>query len=82
MTGFPLHRVLRCYPGQWQVHVVEKQAVGGNLCLAKLPEMPSYSVLEVLLSAREGSPAAMGWLDRLKSEAKFNSDSLQNPPKL
>lgn len=68
-------RVLKCYPGKWQVFVVD--ALGGSDCIAVEDDKPSYNKLQDLLRSREGSKAGQSWFGRLVGEFKFNKDSLK-----
>ncbi|KAI5072320.1 hypothetical protein GOP47_0012426 [Adiantum capillus-veneris] len=68
-------RVMKCYPGNWQVFVVD--SMGGSDCIAVEEEKPSYKKLQELLRRREGSKAGQGWFGRLLGELKFNQDSLK-----
>ena len=70
-------RVLRAYPHPWQVFVVSD--VGDIETLRTFTEKPTYRELETLLLSRKGSVATLDWVERVKREAKFNSDSLQRP---
>ena len=75
-------RILKAYPHPWQVFVVGGTEDGGASIekLGTFEDKPSYQVLEPLLVSREGSVAAMDWVERAKREAQFNADSLQRPP--
>ncbi|KAL2632410.1 hypothetical protein R1flu_017096 [Riccia fluitans] len=68
-------RLLKRYPGEWQVFVVD--ASGNGECIAVEPERPPYKMLESLLKSRKGSKAGQGWLARLFSELEFNQKSLK-----
>jgi hypothetical protein len=48
--------------------------------LGEFDERPLYDQLKKLLESREGSIAAMNWVERAKREATFNAKSLQAPP--
>lgn len=68
-------RLLKSYPGIWQVFVIEK---GGNIeCIATEEEKPSYKRLQDILKERKGGVANKGWFGRLMDELKFNQDSLK-----
>ncbi|GLJ51696.1 hypothetical protein SUGI_1098740 [Cryptomeria japonica] len=68
-------RLLKSYPGIWQVFVIEK---GGNIeCIATEEEKPSYKRLQDILKERKGGVANKGWFGRLMDELKFNQDSLR-----
>mmetsp|Transcript_21078 Transcript_21078/g.66789 ORF Transcript_21078/g.66789 Transcript_21078/m.66789 type:complete len:252 (-) Transcript_21078:83-838(-) len=69
-------RLLRVYPGDWQVMVGDEK--GDSTCVALLKEAPSYPELEAILKAREGSVAAMDVLDRLRYEFNFVKDSFNS----
>eukprot|EP00250_Pteridium_aquilinum_P034650 c7880_g1_i1 orf=136-1098(-) len=68
-------RVLKCYPGNWQVFVVDSR--GSSDCIAVEEDRPSYNKLQDLLRSREGSKAGQNWFGRLLGELKFNQDSLK-----
>uniref|UniRef100_A0A0D6QZW1 DUF1995 domain-containing protein n=1 Tax=Araucaria cunninghamii TaxID=56994 RepID=A0A0D6QZW1_ARACU len=68
-------RLLKTYPGDWQVFVIDK---GGSIdCIATEEEKPSYKRLQDILKERKGSVANKGWFGRLMNELKFNQDSLK-----
>ena len=69
-------RILRSYPGPWQVHVVN-DATGEGAILTTMPQRPTYAQLDALLQATPGSNASKGWAERLRSELQFNQDSLK-----
>jgi len=76
-------RTLKVYPNKWQVFAL---APGTNSVieiepLGQFEERPLYDELKKLLESREGSVAAMNWVERAKREATFNAQSLQAPPK-
>lgn len=68
-------RVLKCYPGKWQIFVVDSK--GDSDCIAVEDGKPSYNKLQDLLRSREGSKAGQSWFGRLLGELKFNQDSLK-----
>ncbi|KAG1679170.1 hypothetical protein FOA52_000526 [Chlamydomonas sp. UWO 241] len=68
-------RVLRAYPGQWQVYVLGRQ--GKSELIASSDEQPTYAVIEALLKARPSSRMNMGLFERLQDEYQFNQDSLK-----
>lgn len=71
-------RVLRSYPGKWQVHVVD--AEGNAPCIAIEDSKPSYARLQEVLATVPGSKSSQTWDERLRSEFQFNNDSLKSPP--
>ncbi|KAK9810156.1 hypothetical protein WJX72_005755 [[Myrmecia] bisecta] len=71
-------RLLRAYPGDWQVHLVD--AKGRSTCIATQATRPSYKELEQLLKAQANSNSNKSWVERLQSEFAFNRDSLRRPP--
>mmetsp|Transcript_15529 Transcript_15529/g.40161 ORF Transcript_15529/g.40161 Transcript_15529/m.40161 type:complete len:325 (-) Transcript_15529:184-1158(-) len=71
-------RVLRSYPGKWQVHV--QDAEGNSPCVAMEDVKPSYVRLQEILQAVPGSKSSQTWDERLRSEFQFNNDSLKSPP--
>ncbi|GMH34312.1 hypothetical protein BSKO_02146 [Bryopsis sp. KO-2023] len=73
VQGYDL-RVLRCYPGDWQVHIASED--GTIECVAKEPEAPSYKRLEEIVRENGGTD---GWLARIEKELKFNADSMKSP---
>jgi len=68
-------RVLRSYPGDWQVHVAG--ADGALPCVSVEKEKPSYARLVEILKAVPGSKSSLSWDERLRSEMQFNSDSMR-----
>ena len=72
-----VRRILRSYPGPWQVHVVN-DATGEDALITTLEQRPSYAELDALLIATPGSNASKGWAERLRSELQFNQDSLKS----
>jgi hypothetical protein len=67
-------RVLRCYPGQWQVHYVRTTSARASL-VAVEEEKPSYARLLELLQAVRGSRASKSWLDRALSPGAYGQAS-------
>ena len=59
---------------------VLNQQTGQVEPLPPFEERPSYRQLEALLQSREGSIAAMNWVDRAQSEMTFNAESLTRKP--
>lgn len=43
-----LHRILRAYPGEWQVHLVNEDT-GEAVLVTTYPERPTYRELEALI---------------------------------
>ena len=70
-------RVLSGYPGGWQVHVVGRD--GNAKLLDTQEQLPSYQEIEKVLKSWPESNSNKSWVDRLKSELKFNQDSLKGP---
>ena len=70
-------RILRSYPARWQVHVVN-DATGEDFVVDSLDERPTYAALDKLLKDTPGSNSSKGWAERLRSELRFNQDSLKN----
>ncbi len=69
-------RILRSYPGDWQVHLVN-EATGDADLVTTLPKKPTYQELQELLKRTEGSNSSKPWDERLRRELKFNQDSLK-----
>lgn len=78
VTGDDL-RVLRAYPGQWQIHV--RTSSNQLKLLDTLDAQPEYKDLEAALKAWPESSSQKTWVERLGSEWSFVKNSLQNPPK-
>jgi len=76
-------RTLKVYPNDWQVFALSPDANNNIVAepLGTFAERPMYDELKKLLESREGSIAAMNWVERAKREATFNAKSLQSPPK-
>jgi hypothetical protein len=75
-------RTLKVYPNKWQVFALapnENNKIVAE-ALGEFDERPLYDQLKKLLESREGSIAAMNWVERAKREATFNAKSLQAPP--
>lgn len=75
-------RTLKVYPNKWQVFALapnENNKIVAE-ALGEFDERPLYGQLKKLLESREGSIAAMNWVERAKREATFNAKSLQAPP--
>jgi len=72
-------RLQKVFGGPWQVFVLNQQS-GQVETLPPFEERPSYRELEALLQSREGSIAAMNWVERAQSEMTFNADSLTRKP--
>ncbi len=69
-------RVLRSFPGLWQVHVVN-ELTGEDALLTSLDHRPTYAELQSLLLGTPGSNSSKGWAERLRQELQFNNDSLK-----
>lgn len=69
-------RVLRSFPGLWQVHVVN-ELTGEDALLTTMDHRPSYAELQSLLLETPGSNSSKGWAERLRQELQFNNDSLK-----
>lgn len=68
-------RLLKSYPGLWQVFVINK---GGEAeCVALEKEKPSYKRLQDILKEKKGNIANKGWFGRLIDEFNFNKESLK-----
>jgi Domain of unknown function (DUF1995) len=78
-AGIPLHRILRAYPGDWQVHLVN-EGTGEAALVTTLPQRPSYRELEALIrchpsvvlkerDVRAVLSAAVSWLMSEGAEA-------------
>ena len=72
-------RLQKVFGGPWQVFVLNQQT-GQVEPLPPFEERPSYRELEALLQSREGSIAAMNWVERAQSEMTFNAESLTRKP--
>jgi hypothetical protein len=70
-------RVLYGWPGGWQVHVVGRD--GNAKLLDTREELPPYMEIEKVLKGWPESNSNKSWVDRLRSELKFNQDSLKGP---
>ena len=70
-------RILRSFPGAWQVHVVN-EATGEDALLTTMDHRPSYAELQELLLGTPGSNSSKGWAERLRQELQFNNDSLKS----
>jgi hypothetical protein len=77
VTGDEL-RVLRAFPGKWQVHIVRRD--GTNQLLATFDEPPSYGALEAALKQLPEAAVNKSIFDRLRDEAKWIQDSAQQNP--
>jgi len=64
-------RVLRCYPGQWQIYWMGKSARDHRL-LAVEREKPSYERLVELLRSNKNTRASLSWIDRFFSSRSFD----------
>jgi hypothetical protein len=69
-------RILRAYPGDWQVHLVN-EGTGEAALVTTMPQRPSYRELEALIRGTEGSNASRPLSERLRRELRWNQDSLQ-----
>ncbi|KAL4855618.1 hypothetical protein ACK3TF_003942 [Chlorella vulgaris] len=67
-------RILRCYPGQWQVHYVPPGQATKTVLLSSEDAKPTFQRLIELLKAVRGSRASKTWLDRVltSSMGTFN----------
>jgi hypothetical protein len=63
--------------GRVQVFVRE---VGGFKLVDEYKDLPSYSELETVLRAREGSIASMSLSERMQFEMAFNAESVKQQP--
>eukprot|EP00208_Stichococcus_sp_RCC1054_P003574 CAMPEP_0206149158 /NCGR_PEP_ID=MMETSP1473-20131121/37628_1 /ASSEMBLY_ACC=CAM_ASM_001109 /TAXON_ID=1461547 /ORGANISM="Stichococcus sp, Strain RCC1054" /LENGTH=296 /DNA_ID=CAMNT_0053546607 /DNA_START=827 /DNA_END=1717 /DNA_ORIENTATION=+ len=68
-------RVLRSYPGDWQIHLVNEET-GENTLVCSTPERPSYQLLKETIEKVEGSNSSKPLADRIRREIQFNQDSL------
>lgn len=68
-------RVLRCYPGQWQVHLVNP-ATGEDSYICSMEERPSYKLLQDTVEEVEGSNSSKSFVERIRREIQFNQESL------
>ncbi|KAK9807484.1 hypothetical protein WJX72_000447 [[Myrmecia] bisecta] len=69
-------RLLKCYPGDWQVHYIRPN---GRVVLAGIEkEAPSYSRLEELLRTVPGTQAGRTWVERIIKPTKFGTGSGAN----
>jgi len=64
-------RVLRCYPGRWQVHFTSSGTQEPQL-LSLEDDKPTYERLLELLRGVRGSQASKPWLDRVLSTSSFD----------
>lgn len=64
-------RVLRCYPGQWQIYWMGKSARDHRL-LAVEREKPSYERLVELLRSNKNTRASLSWIDRFFNSRSFD----------
>ncbi len=71
-----LCRVLRSYPGNWQIHLVS-DSTGEDAYVCSMPERPSYKVLKDTIEKVEGSNSSRPLADRIRREIQFNQDSLR-----
>lgn len=62
-------RILRCYPGQWQVHYVPPGQATKTVLLSSEDAKPTFQRLIELLKAVRGSRASKTWLDRVLSSS-------------
>lgn len=69
-------RILRCYPGEWQVHLVN-EATGEAALVDTLQQRPDYRMLEALIRGTAGSNASKPLSERLRRELRWNQDSLR-----
>ena len=76
-------RTLKVYPHPWQVFALAPNAQNKIVAepLGTFDERPMYDELKKILESREGSIAAMNWVERAKREATFNAKSLEAPPR-
>ncbi|CAD7699033.1 unnamed protein product [Ostreobium quekettii] len=56
--------LLRCYPGDWQVHLVRSSGLIDLICTQ--PREPKYEELLDLLRRVDGSMTQLSWIDRLQ----------------
>eukprot|EP01025_Chloroclados_australasicus_P004398 TRINITY_DN11077_c0_g1_i7.p1 TRINITY_DN11077_c0_g1~~TRINITY_DN11077_c0_g1_i7.p1 ORF type:complete len:285 (+),score=34.14 TRINITY_DN11077_c0_g1_i7:95-949(+) len=68
-------RILKCYPNKWQLHWIDPQT-GKDECIAISDQQLAYKEMEEKLKGLEGAKINMSLVDRLKSEAQFNQQSL------
>lgn len=69
-------RVLRCFPGQWQVHLVNA-ATGEDSFVCSMAQRPSYKLLQETIGKVEGSNSSRSFVERLRREIQFNQESLK-----
>lgn len=69
-------RVLRCFPGQWQVHLVNA-ATGEDSYVCSMEQRPSYNLLQQTIEKVEGSNSSKTFVERLRREIQFNQESLK-----
>jgi len=76
-------RTLKVYPHPWQVFALAPDATNKIVAepLGTFERRPLYDELKKILESREGSIAAMNWVERAKREATFNAKSLEAPSK-
>lgn len=67
-------RVLRCYPGQWQVHYIPPGG-GTAVLLAAEEAKPTYQRLLELIKGVGGSRASKSWLDRALTPGSYDEFS-------
>ncbi|DBA74506.1 TPA: hypothetical protein ACH3X2_000969 [Trebouxia sp. C0005] len=74
-------RLLKCYPGDWQVHYTWPNG-RGSLLMGVEPTRPSYSRLVEMLKAVPNTKASRSWVDRvldinnLKGVSRVSNSSL------
>lgn len=71
-----LCRVLRSYPGGWQIHLVN-DGTGDDAFVCSTPERPTYKYLKDTIEKVEGSNSSKPLADRIRREIQFNQDSLK-----
>lgn len=64
-------RVLRCYPGQWQIHCMGNSARDSRL-LSVERERPTYDRLVEILKSDKSTSASKSWIDRFLSRKSFD----------
>ncbi|CAD7700526.1 unnamed protein product [Ostreobium quekettii] len=69
-------RLLRCYPGDWQVCV--GSGAGSANCVAVETEQPSYKRIEEIV-VKDDAGQSGSLLDKIKKEFDFNAQSLKGP---
>ncbi|EFN50839.1 expressed protein [Chlorella variabilis] len=74
-------RIMRCYPGQWQVHYVPSDPRANTVLLSCEDAKPTFQRLIQLLKAVRGSRASKTWLDRVltASMGSFNEFAAYSP---